>query len=82
MSRLGSLLASARRSPASRRLRLVVRAEPAWYERLRYPLRYEAIVARPRARTTTSTRRSLAAVIYQESKFDADARARARARSA
>ena len=49
------------------------RAEPEWYQRARYPLRYEAIVRGMRG-TTTSPPTLLAAVIYTESKFDADAR--------
>ena len=48
-------------------------ASPPWYERLRYPLRYEAIV-RGHARNYDLDAALLAAVIYQESKFDADAR--------
>jgi soluble lytic murein transglycosylase len=39
-------------------------AEPNWYYRLRYPLAYDSIVRG----------HALAAVIYQESKFDAEAR--------
>jgi soluble lytic murein transglycosylase len=51
----------------------VVQDEPRWYERLRYPLRYEEIV-RGHARNYRLEPPLLAAVIYQESKFDADAR--------
>jgi soluble lytic murein transglycosylase len=51
----------------------VVQEEPRWYERLRYPLRYEEIV-RGHARNYRLEATLLAAVIYQESKFDADAR--------
>jgi soluble lytic murein transglycosylase len=51
----------------------VVEEEPRWYERLRYPLRYEEIV-RGHARNYRLEPPLLAAVIYQESKFDADAR--------
>jgi soluble lytic murein transglycosylase len=51
----------------------VVQEEPRWYERLRYPLRYEAIVT-GHARNYRLEPPLLAAVIYQESKFDADAR--------
>jgi len=51
----------------------VVHAQPAWYERLRYPLRYEQIV-RGHARTYRLDPALLAAVIYTESKFDANAR--------
>ena len=51
-------------------------ASPPWYERLRYPLAYEAII-RGHARNYELEPALLAAVIYQESKFDADARSRA-----
>ena len=51
----------------------VVRSEPPWFERLRYPLRYQAIV-RGHARNYRLDPALLAAVIYQESKFDATAR--------
>jgi soluble lytic murein transglycosylase len=51
----------------------VVRSEPPWFERLRYPLRYEAIV-RGHAHNYRLDPALLAAVIYQESKFDANAR--------
>jgi soluble lytic murein transglycosylase len=47
--------------------------EPAWYVRLRYPLRYEAIV-RGHARNYRLDPALLAGVIYQESKFHAHAR--------
>lgn len=51
----------------------IVNAEsPPWYERLRYPLRYEAIV-RGHARNYHLDPAFLAAVIYAESKFDAGA---------
>jgi soluble lytic murein transglycosylase len=46
---------------------------PAWYERLWYPLRYGEIV-RGHSRNYHLDPALLAAVIYQESKFDADAR--------
>ena len=46
---------------------------PAWYVRLRYPLRYQAIV-RGHARNYRLDPALLAAVIYQESKFRAHAR--------
>jgi soluble lytic murein transglycosylase len=46
---------------------------PAWYVRLRYPLRYEAIV-RGHSRNYRLDPALLAAVIYQESKFRAHAR--------
>jgi soluble lytic murein transglycosylase len=51
----------------------VVRSEPPWFERARYPLRYQAIV-RGHARNYRLDPALLAAVIYQESKFDANAR--------
>jgi len=51
----------------------VVTAQPQWYERIRYPLRYEAIV-RTHARNYDLPPALLAAVIYTESKFDASAR--------
>ncbi len=51
----------------------VVSAEPQWYQRARYPLRYESIV-RAHARNYDLPPTLLAAVIYPESKFDADAR--------
>jgi len=47
--------------------------EPAWYVRLRYPLRYDAIV-RGHARNYRLDPALLAGVIYQESKFHAHAR--------
>jgi soluble lytic murein transglycosylase len=51
----------------------VVRTEPDWYQRLRYPLRYEQIVT-AHARNYRLEPALLAAVIYSESKFDAEAR--------
>jgi soluble lytic murein transglycosylase len=51
----------------------VDRASPPWYERLRYPLRYEQIV-RGHAAHYDLDPAFLAAVIYTESKFDASAR--------
>jgi len=51
----------------------VVHTEPPWYERLRYPLRYEQLV-RGHARNYRLNPALLAAVIYAESKFDANAR--------
>jgi soluble lytic murein transglycosylase len=51
----------------------VVAAEPDWYLRARYPLRYEHIV-RGHARNYDLDPALIAAVIYQESKFRADAR--------
>jgi soluble lytic murein transglycosylase len=50
----------------------VVETEPGWYERLRYPLEYEQIVV-GHAENYDLEPHLLAAVIYQESKFDADA---------
>ena len=46
---------------------------PPWYERIRYPLRYQQIV-RGHAHNYGIDPALLAAVIYQESKFDAGAR--------
>jgi len=46
---------------------------PPWYERIRYPLRYQAIV-RGHAQNYGVDPALLAAVIYQESKFDAEAK--------
>jgi soluble lytic murein transglycosylase len=50
----------------------VLEAEPTWYERIRYPLRYEHIVV-GHAENYGLEPQLVAAVIYQESKFDADA---------
>jgi soluble lytic murein transglycosylase len=50
----------------------VYETEPRWYERLRYPLRYEEII-RGHAENYGLEPQLVAAVIYQESKFDADA---------
>jgi soluble lytic murein transglycosylase len=50
----------------------VLETEPKWYERLRYPLRYEQIVI-GHADNYRLEPQLIAAVIYQESKFDADA---------
>ena len=50
----------------------VVRTEPTWYLRVRYPLRYESIVT-AHARNYRLDPALLAAVIYTESRFDADA---------
>ena len=50
----------------------VVVAQPQWFERLRYPLRYSEYV-RVHARENSLDPALLAAVIYQESKFDARA---------
>jgi len=51
---------------------LVEETMPSWYARLRYPLEYEAIVV-GHARNYELDPALLAAVIYRESKFDADA---------
>jgi soluble lytic murein transglycosylase len=51
----------------------VVHTQPPWFERMRYPLRYQAIV-RGHAHNYRLDPALLAAVIYQESKFDAIAR--------
>ncbi|MBV8080479.1 MAG: lytic transglycosylase domain-containing protein [Actinobacteria bacterium] len=48
-------------------------ASPAWFERIRYPLRYAEYV-RVHARENDLDPALLAAVIYQESKFDVNAR--------
>jgi soluble lytic murein transglycosylase len=50
----------------------VVVANPPWFERIRYPLRYSEYV-RVHARENRLDPALLAAVIYQESKFDAGA---------
>ena len=51
----------------------VLETEPVWFERLRYPLRYEEFIA-GHSNNYGLQPELLAAVIYQESKFDADAR--------
>ncbi len=51
----------------------VFETEPRWYERMRYPLRYEELV-KGHAENYGLEPQLLAAMIYQESKFDADAR--------
>lgn len=51
----------------------VEETEPTWYARLRYPLEYEHIV-RGHAENYELDAALIAAVIYRESKFDADAR--------
>src|SRR4029078_12366111 len=53
-------------------------SQPEWYQRVRYPLRYEAIV-RTHARNYDLPPALVAAVIYAESKFDASARSDAAA---
>jgi soluble lytic murein transglycosylase len=50
----------------------VYETEPRWYERMRYPLRYEEFIV-GHAENYGLEPQLLAAVIYQESKFDADA---------
>ena len=50
--------------------------EPAWFQRVRYPLEYEQIV-RGHARNYQLDPALLAAVIYQESKFRANAKSEA-----
>jgi soluble lytic murein transglycosylase len=50
----------------------VYETEPRWYERMRYPLRYEEFVV-GHAENYELEPQLVAAVIYQESKFDADA---------
>jgi soluble lytic murein transglycosylase len=47
--------------------------EPAWFQRVRYPLKYEQIV-RGHARNYQLDPALLAAVIYQESKFRSNAK--------
>jgi soluble lytic murein transglycosylase len=47
--------------------------EPTWFQRVRYPLKYEQIV-RGHARNYQLDPALLAAVIYQESKFHSDAK--------
>jgi len=54
----------------------VVHTQPAWYLRIRYPLEYRGIV-QAHARNYRLDPALLAAVIYTESKFDADARSAA-----
>ena len=54
----------------------VVRAEPAWYDRLVYPLRYEHIV-RGHAEHYGLDPALVAGVIFAESEFDAKARSSA-----
>jgi soluble lytic murein transglycosylase len=51
----------------------VFQTTPPWYERIRYPLRYDSII-RGHARNYDLDPALLAAVIYQESKFDSRAR--------
>jgi soluble lytic murein transglycosylase len=51
----------------------VLNDQPAWFQRLRYPLHYKAIV-KAHARNYRLPPALLAAVIYQESKFHPDAK--------
>jgi len=51
----------------------VLKTEPGWYVRIRYPLRYQTIV-RGHAHNYQLDPALLAGVIYQESKFHAHAR--------
>jgi soluble lytic murein transglycosylase len=51
----------------------VFQTSPPWYERIRYPLRYDSIV-RAHARNYDLDPALLAAVIYAESKFQPEAR--------
>jgi peptidoglycan lytic transglycosylase len=53
----------------------VVETSPPWFERLRYPLDYSAVV-RDRARAEGLDPALLAAVIYEESKFRPTARSK------
>jgi soluble lytic murein transglycosylase len=53
----------------------VYKTEPGWWVRLWYPLRYEQIV-RGHARHYRLDPALLAAVIYQESKFESDVRSK------
>jgi soluble lytic murein transglycosylase len=52
---------------------VVLRADPEFVQRIRYPLRYEQIVT-AHARNYDLDPALLAAIIYTESKFDANAR--------
>lgn len=71
MSRLGALLAFL--LVAGGFALVVLETEPTWYQRLRYPLRYQEFVV-THAENYRLEPDLLAAVIYQESKFDASAR--------
>ena len=53
----------------------VVETSPPWFERLRYPLDYRAVV-RDRAKANGVDPALLAAVIYQESRFHPSARSK------
>lgn len=48
-------------------------SKPSWYARIRYPLAYESII-RGHAKNYDLDPALIAAVIYQESRFDADVR--------
>ena len=50
-------------------------ANPPWYERIRYPLRYSEYI-RVHAKSHALDPALVAAVIYQESKFDPNAKSR------
>ena len=54
----------------------VVKAEPAWYVRMRYPLKYEAII-RGHAHTYGLQPAYVAAVVFTESKFEPGAKSSA-----
>ena len=71
MTRLVSVLAVALVGAAA--FAYVDTTSPPWYERLRYPLAYETII-RGHARNYDVDPALLAAMIYQESKFETDAR--------
>jgi soluble lytic murein transglycosylase len=53
----------------------VEETKPAWYGKIRYPLAYEHVI-RGHAQNYELDAALIAAVIYRESKFDADARSR------
>ncbi len=53
----------------------VEETKPAWYAKMRYPLAYEHVI-RGHAQNYELDAALIAAVIYRESKFDADARSR------
>jgi soluble lytic murein transglycosylase len=74
VTRLGTVLAVVGLGVAA--FVYVDRSSPPWYERLRYPLAYEIII-RGHARNYELDPALLAAVIYQESKFEVDARSAA-----
>ena len=80
MRRLAARRRCARRSSSAASRVYVIETSPPWFERLRYPLHYTAIV-RARARAEGLDPALLAAVIYQESKFRPSGGLLARARS-